>query len=95
MNSSTSSTPAPVPIPIPPPAEVAKKGLPTPVIPPPKLARLPEGALPSEKPDNPPTQAENRLRFWARQNGYAVKVVHTHRLPDMNTYFAILEGPKE
>ena len=61
----------------------------------PKLARLPEGALPPEKPKEPPTQAEKRLRFWATQNGYAVKALHTHRMPDLNTYFVILEGPKD
>lgn len=99
MNSSTSSTPDPNGTP--PESNVPRPSPLPPIKPPPGMSiappRLPEGALPAEKPDSPPTQAENRLRFWAGQNGYTVKAMHVHNMPGANivTYFCIFEGPKE
>jgi len=59
----------------------------------PNLAVLPKGSL-----DAPPRSTmpdpERRFRQWAMQNGYKVKNVHTHHLPDLDTFFVIFEAGK-
>ena len=39
-------------------------------------------------------EPEKRLRLWAIQNGYSIKYVHTHHLPDIDSFFVIFEAPK-